>query len=97
MNEPLTLQVARGQRAAADLRAAENLMSLMRQWDDLRYSEKLAEHAKGQDSRFHDVPGFEPAWCAICATDVILDYTQDPEGACGSCGTVAPSSMAAAA
>lgn len=100
MIEPLTLQVARGQRAASDLRAAENMMALMAQWDLLRYSEKLAEierHTPLTPSRFAHVPGFDLAWCGACLDDVLLDYTDDPEGACMACGSLAHAEMEAAA
>ena len=86
--EPLTHQVAHGQYAAAELRAAENMMALIAQWDTLRYSEKLDEADKGRASRFRDVPGFELVWCGECVSDVLLDYTDDPEGACAVCGAV---------
>lgn len=82
MIEPLTLQAARGQRAAEDLRDAENLMSRLAAWDLLRTQEKVAEHAKGAQSRFYGIPGFEPSWCQDCQSEVFLDYTQEPDGDC---------------
>lgn len=85
MIEPLSLQVARGQRAAADLRDAQNLMSRMAAWDRLTGAEKSHEYdnwASGLGSRFADVPGFEPVACVHCQLDVFADYTADPEGAC---------------
>lgn len=93
----LSAQVASGQYAAAELRAAENMMSLIQQWDFLRYSEQLRESAKGRASRFRDVPGFDPLWCAPCQDYTLFDYTQDPEGACGVCGALADVDMPAAA
>lgn len=84
--EPLTAQVAHGQYALAALRDAENMMSLITQWDSLPYSMKLNEADKGQRSRFAEVPGFEPVWCASCVSEVLLDYRQDPEGQCMVCG-----------
>lgn len=97
MIEPLTAQMAAGQYAASELREGENMMALIAQWDTLRYSEKLRESALGEKSRFREVPGFTPVWCGICVAEVLLDYTEDPEGACMSCGAVADVAMPAAA
>lgn len=83
--EPLTHQVAHGQYALAALRDAENMMSLIAQWDSLPYSMKLAESDKGTASRFSQVPGFELHWCDECHSEVLLDYRDDPEGACMVC------------
>lgn len=82
MIEPLTLQMARGKRAAADLQAAENMMARMAAWDLLREQEKVAEYAKGHQSRYADVPGFEPVHCVQCQLDIFPDFTKDPEGLC---------------
>lgn len=84
---PLNEQVISGQYAAAELRDAQNMMSLIEQWDNLPYALKLAESDKGTRSQFYSVPGFEPVWCDECASEVLLDYTEDPEGTCMVCGT----------
>ena len=86
MFEPLTHQVAHGQYAAAELRAADNMMSTIAQWDLLRYSEKMHEWEKGARSRFSQVPGFEPRWCGVCLEETFPDYRNDPEGECPVCG-----------
>ncbi|WP_217181575.1 hypothetical protein [Streptomyces sp. AC495_CC817] len=97
MIDSLAAQVAHGQYAASELRAAENMMSLIAQWDLLRFSEKLAESEKGTASRFHQVPGFEPFWCGACLSETYLDFTEDPEGSCMSCGALTYVDMPAAA
>lgn len=97
MIEPLTHQVAHGQYAASELREAANMISLISQWDLLRFSEKLHESAKGTASRFHEVPGFEPVWCGACLSETYLDYTGYPEGECMSCGALHDVEMPAAA
>ncbi|WP_406245841.1 hypothetical protein ACI7YT_12435 [Microbacterium sp. M] len=88
----LSDQVVSGQYAAASLRDAENMMSLIAQWDSLRYSEKLAEIDRfeaGGRSRFSEVPGFGLSWCGACVSEVLLDYSEDPEGSCMVCGALA--------
>lgn len=97
MIEPLTAQVASGQYAASELREADRMTALIQHWDLLRYSEKLYESAKGRHSRFRDVPGFQPTWCGVCQSEVLLDYTEDPEGACMECGALSDAVMPAAA
>lgn len=97
MIPPLPAQVVAGQYASAALRDAQNMMSLIAQWDLLRYSEKLRESAKGQASRFHEVPGFEPSFCGPCQDWTLLDFTDDPEGACYVCGSLSSTGYQAAA
>ncbi|MBT2484810.1 MULTISPECIES: hypothetical protein [unclassified Microbacterium] len=82
MIEPLNLQVARGQRAAADLRDAENMMRRMAAWDQLLAQEKAAEYEKGKESRYADLPDFAPVFCVDCRDDVFPDFTKEPDGAC---------------
>ena len=82
MIEPLAAQIASGQYAASELREAENMMSLLAQWDSLRPSEKARESDKGSASRFAFVPGFQPAWCGVCLEEVFPDYRDDPDGHC---------------
>lgn len=85
---PLARQVAHGLYAQAELADAGRMMSLIAQWDALTYTEKLDESDKGTASRFSQVPGFELRWCAECHSDVLLDYRDDPEGACMVCEAV---------
>lgn len=78
-----------GLQATLILREAQDMMNLIAEWDALRYSQKLAESDKGSASRFFHVPGFELVWCGACVSDVLLDYRDDPEGACMVCEAVA--------
>lgn len=80
--EPLTHQIAHGQYAAQEVRAAENMMSLIAQWDNLTGDEKNAEWEKQGKSRFFEVPGFEPVFCHDCGHDVFVDFREYPEGEC---------------
>ena len=73
------------------LSLSAGMMSLMAEWDALRYSEKLTEADKGQASRYAEVPGFELAWCGSCVSEVLLDYTEYIEGQCMVCESVADS------
>lgn len=72
-------------------RDGDRMMIRMAQWDSLSYSEKLAQSDLGRISWFRDVPGFELAWCGACVSEVLLDYTEYPEGACMVCDAVADS------
>lgn len=85
---PLTKQAADGIYAEIALQDAARMMSLIAQWDTLPYALKLAESDKGTASRFSQVPGFELRWCDECASDVLLDYRDDPEGQCMVCEAV---------
>lgn len=82
-------QQALGLQATLILREAADMMNLIAEWDGLRYSEKLAESDKGSASRFFHVPGFELAWCGACVSDVLLDYSEYPEGQCMVCEATA--------
>lgn len=97
MIESLIAQRERGLVATADLAAARTMMQLITEWDAMPYPVKLTEAAKGNESRFREVPGFQPSWCGGCQAEVFLDYREDPEGACGECGTLADVAMPAAA
>lgn len=79
-------QVVAGQYAAAELRAANNMIALIAQWDSLPADRKSAEWDKHQSrqtpSRFSEVPGFDPVGCVDCQDDVFPDFREDPDGAC---------------
>ncbi|MFT4258014.1 hypothetical protein [Microbacterium sp.] len=85
--DSLTDQVMHGIYARDALRDSENMMARIAQWDTLRPAEKWAEFDKGSSSRFFDVPGFTPAWCDSCKSEVHPDYRNDPEGECPFCHT----------
>jgi hypothetical protein len=86
MIEPLDAQRVHGIYAASELREAENMMRRIAQWDTFDAMTKEHEFAKGTESKFFEVPGFQPRWCHNCNRDEWFDYREDPEGACMTCG-----------
>ena len=75
--------------ARLEIRRADKMIALLAEWDALPYAEKIREvenYEDGVRSRFAEVPGFGFRWCAECHSEVILDYTDDPEGTCMICG-----------
>lgn len=70
------------------------LLVLIDQWDRLSAEQKWAEYdieanTDGRKvSRFHEVPGFDPKWCAACQSSVFLSYLDDPAGVCPFDGLV---------
>lgn len=85
MIDSLADQLVHGTYARQALVDAENMMARIARWDLLFDEERARERAKGAESVFWEVPGFEPRYCAECRDYTYHDYREDGEGECETC------------